>query len=238
MRRRLPVRSPYRSAATNLGQQMSEAPGGDADMRPQYGGAHGPSAGARGRDRGAAGQPRRRPPPPGPMPRRWGSLPGRTGVLIVIGGAALGGLVTAATGSAPGLALGVFVIGGTAAAVLAVRPRAVYLVIPVPALAYMAAATSAGLVEINGQAAGTTLTTLTVSAAQWMASGFLAMTAATVLAIATAAARWRPRRPGLRSPGYPPPAARAGRPRHRPQRGTDDPAAAGSRVVPSPRAGA
>jgi hypothetical protein len=122
----------------------------------------------------------------------------------VIGGAALGGLVTVLTGSAPGLALSVFVITATAAAVLAVRPRAVYLVIPVPALAYLAAAAAAGLVEINRQAAGISLTTLAVSAAQWLASGFLAMIAATVLAIAAAAARRPRRRPGPRGSGYPP----------------------------------
>jgi hypothetical protein len=156
---------------------------------------------------------------------------------MVIAGAALGGLATAVTGSAPGLALDVFVIGGTAAAVLAVRPRSVYLIIPVPALSYMVAATAAGLVEIKGQAAGASVTTLAVSAAQWMASGFPAMTAATALAITVATARWRLRRPGPRGPGYPPPNARADRPRHRAQRDTDDPAAAGPRAVPSPRAG-
>jgi hypothetical protein len=171
------------------------------------------------------------------MPRRWGSRPGRTGILIVIGSAAIGGLVTAVTGSAPGLALGVFVIGGTAAAVLAVRPRSVYLIIPAPALSYMVAATAAGLVEIKGQAAGASLTALAVSAAQWLASGFLAMATATLLAIATAAARWPFRRPDPRGPGHPPPNARAGRPRHRAARGADGPAAARPRPVPRPRAG-
>jgi hypothetical protein len=160
----------------------------------------------------------------------------------VIGCAAIGGLVTVATGSAPGLPLGVFVIGGTAAAVLAVRPRSVYLIIPLPALSYMVAAAAAGLVEIKGQAAGASLTTLAVGAAQWMASGFLAMATATLLAIATAAARWPFRRPDPRGrdprgPGYPPPNARARRPRHRAQRDTDDPAAAGPGAVPRPRAG-
>jgi hypothetical protein len=171
------------------------------------------------------------------MPRRWGSLPGRTGILIVIGGAALGGVVTAATGSAPGLALDVFVIGATAAAVLAVRPRFVYLLIPVPVLSFVAAATVAGLVEISGQAGGVSRTTLAVGAAQWMASGFLAMATATLLVIATAAARRPLRRHGPRGPGYPPPSARAGRARHRAQRDADDPATPGPRAVPSPRAG-
>jgi hypothetical protein len=224
---------------------MSEPPGGDAGTRPLYGGARGPSAATRGRDLGVAGHRRR--PPPGSMPRRWGSLPTRAGILIVIGGAAIGGLLTAASGNAPGLALGIFVIGGTAAAVLAVRPRSVYLIIPVPALSYMVAATAAGLVEIKGQAAGASLTTLAVGAAQWMASGFLAMATATLLAIATAAARWpfrrpaprgpAPRGPDPRGPGHPPPNVRGGRPRHRARRDTDDPAVAGPRAVPRPRAG-
>jgi hypothetical protein len=152
--------------------------------------------------------------------------------------AVLGGLVTAATASTPGLALGVFVIGGTAAAVLAVRARSVYLIIPVPALSYMVAAVAAGLVNLHGQASGVSVTTLAVSAAQWMASGFFAMTTATLLAIAAAVARWPFRRPAARGPGKPPPNARAARPRHRAQRDTDDPAAAGPGAVPRPRAGA
>jgi hypothetical protein len=221
------------SVTTNLGQQMSELPGCDAGTRTLHDGARRPSAVASGRDRGVAGHRRR--PPPGSRPRRWGSLPGRTGILIVIAGAALGGLVTGATGSTPGLALDVFVIGGTVAAVLAVRPRSVYLIIPAPALSYMVAATAAGLVDIHGQAAGASLTTLAVGVAQWMASGFLAMAAATLLAIAAAAARWRLRRHDPRGPGYPPPNARAGRPRHRAQSDTDDAAAAGPRTVPRPR---
>jgi hypothetical protein len=156
----------------------------------------------------------------------------------VVGCAVLGGIVTAATGNAPGLALDVFVIGGTAVAVLAVRPRSVFLIIPVPALSYLAAATAAGLVEISGQAAGVTKTTLAVGVAQWMASGFLAMAIATLLAIATAAGRWRSRRRDPRGPGHSPPDARAGGPRHRVQRDTNGPAAPGPRPVPSPRAGA
>jgi hypothetical protein len=46
----------------------------------------------------------------------------------------------------------------------------------------------AGLV--GDRAAGTSHTALAVSAAQWIASGFLPMTAATLLAIAVTAIRW------------------------------------------------
>lgn len=115
--------------------------------------------------------------------------------------------------------LGVFLVTGTVAGALAVQPRAVYLIIPVAALAYVAAAAMAGL--IHDWATDTSLTALAISAAQWIASGFLAMTAATVLAIAITPARWRgsKRRPR----GHRPPAAGAGRSR-RPQATRSPPA--------------
>jgi MFS family permease len=231
-------------------------------MRPLHDGAREPSIAGLGRDRGAgaAEQARRPQPPRGSMPRRWGrrrrwgrwgSLPGRTGILMVIAGAVLGGVVTAATGNTPGLALGVFVIGATAAAVFAVRPRAVYLIIPAPALSYMLAATADGLIEIHGQASGAFLTTLAVTTAQWMSSGFLAMIVATGLGIVMTAARWPFGSPGPRDTGYGRPAARTGHPasradrpparasspRHRVQRDTDDPATLASHAIPSPRIG-
>lgn len=146
---------------------MSEPRWPDPDPRPTSGG------------RAVAARARRR--------RRWGALPGRTGVFIVIGSAALGAAATVAAGSEPGLALGVFLVAGTAAAALAVRPRAVYRIIPVPALGYVAAAIAAGLV--HDRAADTSRAVLAVSAVQWISGGFVAMTAATVLAIVMTAAR-------------------------------------------------
>jgi hypothetical protein len=162
-----------------------------------------------GTDPGARGQ------SPGlqsPAPRSWGSLPGKVGVGVVVAAAALGAFVTAVTGSEPGTTLGAFVIVGTAVAVLAVRPRSAYLIIPAPALAYVAAAAAAGLIEIHDRATGASLATVAVSALQWFAGGFLAMSAATALAMAVAARRWlrsRRRPPG---PGYPGPGAAAGGP--------------------------
>jgi hypothetical protein len=127
-------------------------------------------------------------PSPGRAPRMWGSRPGRLGVFLVIGCAALGTLVTVVTRTEPGPVLGVLVVAGTAAAALAVRPRAVYVIIPVPALAYVVAASVAGFVRDG--ASDTSLTGLAVHAAQWIASGFLAMSVATLLAIAATAVRW------------------------------------------------
>jgi hypothetical protein len=139
----------------------------------------------RSRASGSAG------PRAGRAPGLWGSRPGRLGVFVVIGGAVLGMVVTVAARTEPGSALGVAVVAGTAAAALAVRPRSVYVIIPVPALAYVAAATTAGL--IHDRADDSSLTGLAVHAAQWIASGFVAMSIATLLAIAVTAVRW-PRR--------------------------------------------
>lgn len=134
----------------------------------------------------------------------------------MIGSAALGAVVTVLSGSEPGLVLGVFLVAGTVAGARAVRPRAVYRIIPVPALAYVVAAIVAGL--ISDRATDTSRAALAISAIQSIASGFLAMAAATVLAIVITAARWPRRRRGPRGPGYRPPAAGDGSPR-RPQAG-------------------
>jgi hypothetical protein len=106
----------------------------------------------------------------------------------VVGGAALGALITVLAGTGPGPVLGVSLVAATLAAALAIQPQAVYRIIPVPALAYLVAATVAGLA--GDRAASTSHTALAVSAAQWIAGGFLPMTAATLLAIAVTAIRW------------------------------------------------
>jgi hypothetical protein len=120
--------------------------------------------------------------------------------VLIAGAAGLGALLTIVTGSDPGFLLGVLVVAGTVAAALAVSARRAYLIIPAPALAYLVAATLSGLV--NDRAADTSRTMLTINAARWVASGFLAMTAATALAAVIAVARWlqysRGRGPGRR----------------------------------------
>ena len=122
------------------------------------------------------------------MARQWGALPGWAGVSLIAGGAVLGAVVTVAAGGEPGTLLGLFLVAGTLAASLAVQPRAVYVLIPAPALAYLVAAAAAGLA--HGRAADTSHTAMAVSAAQWIAGGFLTMMAATIVAIAVTAGRW------------------------------------------------
>jgi hypothetical protein len=129
---------------------------------------------------------RRRPAPPS---KRLGSRDGKFGVFVVIGSCALGAVGTVVTGREPGLLLGAFLIAGTLAGVSVVRPLASYLIIPVPAPAYLAAALAAGV--LHGGLATMSHTGLAVSALQWTAGGFVPMALATVLAIIVAAARWR-----------------------------------------------
>lgn len=129
--------------------------------------------------------------------RWWGTRQGRLGVLIVIGCAALGAGATVAASLDPGTVLGALIFAGTVAAAFAVRRSAVYQIIPVPALAYLVAALAAGLIHDPG--AGGSRTMIITALAQWFASGFLAMVAATAAAIAITVVRRR--RPG-RGPGH------------------------------------
>jgi hypothetical protein len=146
--------------------------------------------------------PRREPPTLGQL---WGTRPARLGVIAVIGSTLLGLVITLLAGTEPGVILGAFVVASTVAAALAVRPGAVYVIFPVPALAYAAAAVIAGLVHDRG--VDTSRTALALSAAQWIAGGFIAMTVATGVAVLIGAYRWlRTARPGrATAPGRPEP---------------------------------
>jgi hypothetical protein len=149
----------------------------------------------------------------------------------VVGSAAVGALATALARSEPGLLLGSFVVAGTLAAGLSVQPRAVYRIIPVPVLSYLIAAVLAGM--IHDRANGTSGTALAVGATQWIASGFVAMSAATVLAVVLTAARWRSGRRGPDRPGDRPRATGAGR-----QPGRTSPAARSAQRESDDAAGA
>jgi hypothetical protein len=109
-------------------------------------------------------------------------------VCIIIGFAALGALATAGAGTEPGALLGAFLVVGTIIGGLAVQPRGVYLIIPAPALCYVVTAVMAGL--IHDRATDSSKTVLAVNGAQWVASGFIAMCIATILAILLTAIRW------------------------------------------------
>jgi hypothetical protein len=165
-----------------------------------------------GRPPGGGQAPQRAPQgPPGYAPggeprglRLGGSLSGGLGVAIVAASTALGASATMLTGKEPGSILGVFVIIGTLAAAVAVRPQAGWLILPVPALAYLAAAMVTGV--IYDHSADVSKAALAINAAQWIANGFFAMVLATALAVVLVTARWilwRRSRPAAPPPGWP-----------------------------------
>jgi hypothetical protein len=136
--------------------------------------------------------------------RLGGSLSGGLGVAIVAASTALGASATMLTGKEPGTILGVFVIIGTLAAAVAVRPQAAWLILPVPVLSYFVAAMVTGV--IYDHSADLSKTALAVNAAQWIANGFFAMLLATILAVVLVTARWllwRRTRPVATAPGWP-----------------------------------
>ena len=110
-------------------------------------------------------------------------------MAIVAGGTAIGTAGTIFSGSEPGLLLGLFLIAATIVAGLVVATEAAYVIIPVPALLYPAGALLAGYVH-DQRAVDASLTGFTVNAIQWIAGGFFAMLAATVIAILLAVGRW------------------------------------------------
>jgi hypothetical protein len=101
--------------------------------------------------------------------------------LIVFTAAVIGTAATVATHRNPGHLLGGFIVVGTLVAALAVRSRAVYLLIPFPAPAYLAGAVAAGLIHEHN--VGSPQSGLKISAAEWIAGGFVAMAAATAVAV-------------------------------------------------------
>ncbi|HEY2237772.1 MAG TPA: DUF6542 domain-containing protein [Streptosporangiaceae bacterium] len=136
-------------------------------------------------DRARDRRPDRRRPDSDTFSWRWGELSGGRGTLIVLATAVLGAIVTVVTKRDPGSVLGWLIVAGTAIAGFAVRPRSAYLLVPVPALAYVVFGLAAGYIRHQSDPSGG----LAVNAAQWIANGFLTMAAATVLAVVIALGR-------------------------------------------------
>jgi hypothetical protein len=172
-------------AMTQPRRREPDPPYSDRDAPRRNGGAYTATRADERRSRAAS---RSQPAATGLLAVRWGKLPGRFGVFVVIGSAAVGALLTAVSGSAPGIVLGICLVAGTVAGALAVRPRAGYLIIPVPALAYLGAALIAGLIYNRTSDGSRTL--LALNGSQWIASGFVAMSLATAVAIVIMIVRW------------------------------------------------
>jgi Domain of unknown function (DUF6542) len=154
----------------------------------------------------------------GSRQHRWGSLRGGVGVSIVAASAALGAIITIAHRAQPGQVLGVCIVVGTVIAALAVRPRLGRLIFPVPVLAYLIAALTAGIAYNRS----TSQAELVIGSAQWIANGFLLMALATALAIALVTIRWILRRRDRRAPAVPDWSGSADKIARRPREGQDE----------------
>jgi hypothetical protein len=161
----------------------------------------------------------------GSRQHRWGSLPGGVGVSIIAASAALGAVITIAHRAQPGRVLGVCIVVGTVIAALAVRPRLGRLIFPVPVLAYLIAALTAGIAYNRS----TSKTELVIGSAQWIANGFLLMALATGLAIVLVTIRWILRRSDRRAPAIPDWSGSADEIRRRPRGGQNEYATTGDR---------
>ncbi|MGD0608853.1 MAG: DUF6542 domain-containing protein [Streptosporangiaceae bacterium] len=183
---------------------ISPAGRSPSPMRAVGGGRRG--AGTRG---GGTADPRR--PRGAGSPRRlgpWGAFQGGLGVCLIVASTALGAIVTMVAGKIPGGPLGAFVVIGTIAAALAVRPSAGRMILPVPVLSYLLAALVSGVIYNRGT--GASNTALAIGAAQWIANGFFPMALATILAIVIIVIRWflsRRHRGGAPVPAWSVPAA-------------------------------
>jgi hypothetical protein len=115
------------------------------------------------------------------------------GAVLILAGAAIVGIVgTLYKGQDPGSFLGLLVVAGAVIAALAIRQRAVYQIIPLPALTYLIAAVITG--GIHDRAIDTSKAQIGINFLQWIAGGFLEMSAATILVVVIAGARWVLRR--------------------------------------------
>ena len=165
----------------------------------------GRAPGAAGRRAARKGGKSGRPPAPGRgRLGRWGALQGGLGVCVIVASAAIGAVLTVAAHGPPGPLLGLFVVAGTVAAALAIRPRDGRMILPVPALSYLVAALTSGI--LSDRAADSSRTAMAIAAAQWIADGFFAMALATVLAAAITTVRWylwRHSGRGRRDPDWP-----------------------------------
>jgi len=121
--------------------------------------------------------------------RRWlGGLSLLVAVLVLAGATLVGVILTLIAGEEPGALLGVFVILGSVAAVLGVRRHVIYLLFPLPALAFFIGAVLTGLVhdsQLTSSTAG-----LGAVFAQWLAGIFFPMVVATILVLLIGGGRW------------------------------------------------
>ncbi|MEV0398449.1 DUF6542 domain-containing protein [Actinoallomurus sp. NPDC050550] len=108
-------------------------------------------------------------------------LTGLGGIGVLVAVAAIGALVDGLARGGPGLILDVSVVVGAVLAGMLISSRRVWLVIPMPPLVFAVMAVAAGVIADHGAAGSASR--LAGAAAAWVAKGFVAMVAATLLVI-------------------------------------------------------
>jgi hypothetical protein len=156
----------------------------------------------------------------GPALRWIGALSTRTAIYILLAATLLGVIGTLLTRSEPGFLLGFLILAGSVAATVGIWRSAVYVIIPLPALANFIGAVVTGAIHDRGVA--TSKTALAAYFLQWIADVFFWICATTIIVAVVAGGRWllgrqlvsgqlqmpAARRDGGRGPG---PAPAAGR---------------------------
>jgi len=112
----------------------------------------------------------------------------RTAILVLVAGTLLGIIVTLVAGQEPGDLLGLFIIVGTIAAVLGIQRSKVYLLFPMPALAFFVAAIVTG--KVHDAKLGSSTTGLGAGFTQWIAGIFFPAVVATIVVLLFGGGRW------------------------------------------------
>lgn len=108
-------------------------------------------------------------------------LTGTGGIAVLVGITAAGALIDGLTRGGPGLVLDVSLVAGAVLAAMWTASRLMWLVIPMPPLVFAVMAVAAGVVA--DRQATRSMSGFATAAATWIARGFVAMTAATLLAV-------------------------------------------------------
>lgn len=109
-------------------------------------------------------------------------------VLVLTGTVLAGTILTIVMGQEPGFLLGLFLILGSVAATATVRRGGAHKFIPLPALAYLVAATLTGMAHDSGSLNSSRQFVLDFLT--WIGGSFVAVTASTILVVLIALTRW------------------------------------------------
>jgi Domain of unknown function (DUF6542) len=112
----------------------------------------------------------------------------RGAIYILLAAALLGVVGTVLTGREPGFLLGFCTIVGSIVAAAGIRRGRLYMLLPLPALAFFFGAVITGAFHDRG--VDTSTTEIGVNFLQWIANVFFAMCAATILVVVIAGGRW------------------------------------------------